>query len=134
MLATSQRILVIYGTLSLAFGFSLGLALSNQRTQSPVASRHLLTAHLSAIIQGAVHLGLSIALGFATLTAWVETTAAVLLVVGSALFVAGATANWLQDVGDHFAERSLGWKLLAASSGGHLTGISIVLFGVITAG
>jgi hypothetical protein len=50
---------------------------------------------------------------------------------GSALFVAGGTTNWLQGVGDHFAERSLGWKLFAASSIGHLSGISMVIPGVI---
>lgn len=47
--------------------------------------------------------------------------------------MAGATANWLQAVGDHFAARSLGWKLLAVSSFGHLPGMGIVIVGVIAA-
>jgi 8-hydroxy-5-deazaflavin:NADPH oxidoreductase len=51
---------------------------------------------------------------------------------GSALFLAGATANWLHGVGDHFAERSLSWKLLAASSIGHIMGIIVVIAGVTT--
>lgn len=79
------------------------------------------------------HLGLSLAIAFSALTAWLETTSAALLVAGSALFVAGATANWLQAVGDHFAARSLGWKLLAVSSFGHLPGMGIVIVGVIAA-
>lgn len=59
--------------------------------------------------------------------------AAGLLVSGSLLFVAGAIANWRQGIGDHFAARSLGWKLLAVSSGGHLPGIVIVSIGVLLA-
>lgn len=130
---TAAKILVAYGTVSLTVGFLLGLPLSRARDQAPVAPRHLVTAHLSAIIQGAVHLGLSVAVAFSSLPAWVETTAAGLLAAGSALFVAGAVANWHQDIGDHFAVRSLGWKLLAASSAGHLPGMAIVLVGVLTA-
>ena len=130
---TAEKILVVYGTVNLTVGFLLGLPLSQARNQAPAASRHLVTAHLSAIIQGAVHLGLSVAVAFSSLTAWLETTAAGLLAAGSALFVAGAVANWRQDIGDHFAVRSLGWKLLATSSAGHLPGMGIVLIGVLTA-
>lgn len=128
---TAAEILVVYGTLSLTVGFLLGLPLSQARSQAPQASRHLVTAHLSAIIQGAVHLGLSVAMARSSLPAWLETTAAGLLAAGSALFVAGAIANWRQDIGDHFAVRSIGWKLFAASSAGHLPGITIVLIGVL---
>ena len=130
---TAQKILVVYGTLSLSFGFALGIALTSVRMRRPEASRHLTVAHLSAIIQGAVHLGLSVALGFAEITAWLETAAALLLVSGSALFVLGATLNWLQHIGDHFAERSLGWRLLAASGPAHISGIAIVAAGVLAA-
>ncbi|MGH8983080.1 MAG: hypothetical protein ACRDY6_04295 [Acidimicrobiia bacterium] len=130
---TAQKILVVYGTLSLSFGFALGIALTSVRMRRPEASRHLTVAHLSAIIQGAVHLGLSVALGFAEITAWLETAAALLLVTGSALFVLGATLNWLQHIGDHFAERSLGWRLLAASGPAHISGIAIVTAGVLVA-
>jgi hypothetical protein len=130
---TAQKILIVYGTISVAYGFALGVPLSQARMQGPVASRHLVIAHLSAIIQGALHLGLSIAVGFSELTAWLETAGGCLLISGSALFVAGATLNWLQDVGDHFVERSLGWKLFAASSIGHVTGILVVAVGVIAA-
>ena len=132
-MATAAKILVVYGTVSLTFGFLLGLPLSQARSRAPEAPRHLLTAHLSAIIQGAAHLGLSVAVAFSSLTAWLETTAAGLLVLGSGLFVAGAVANWRQGVGDHFAVRSVGWRLLATSSAGHLSGIAIVAVGVLMA-
>jgi len=130
---TAAKILVLYGSVSLAIGFLLGLPLSQARDKAPEAPRHLVTAHLSAIIQGAVHLGLTVAVAFSTLTAWLETTAAMLLAAGSALFVAGAVANWRQHIGDHFAVRSLGWKLLATSSAGHLPGMGILLVGVFMA-
>ena len=130
---TAQKILIVYGTLSLGYGFALGIPISQARMRAPEASRHLVIAHLSAIIQGAVHLGLSVALELSELTAWLETASALLLITGSALFVAGGTTNWLQGVGDHFAERSLGWKLFAASSVGHLAGIVIVIAGVAAA-
>lgn len=125
-MATAQKILVVYGTLSLVGGFLLGIPLSQVRTHAAQAPPHLVTAHLSAIIQGSVHLALSIAVGFAAMPSWLGTTAALLLVGGSATFVAGAVANWRQGVGDHFAARSLGWKLLAVSSAGHLPGILLL--------
>lgn len=132
-MTTAQTMFVVYGTVSLSVGFLLGIPLSQVRMRAPEAPRHLVTAHLSAIIQGAVHLGLSIAITFATLSPWLETTAATLTIVGSALFVAGAVVNWRQGIDDHFAARSLGWKLLAASSAGHVPGMAIILVGVLIA-
>jgi hypothetical protein len=43
------------------------------------------------------------------------------------------TRAGLQGIGDHFAVRSLGWKLLATSSIGHIAGIILVIAGVATA-
>jgi hypothetical protein len=128
---TGQEILIVYGSVSLLYGFALGIPLSSIRMRHPEAPRHLTIAHLSAIIQGGVHLALSIALGFAAMTSWLATMSAVLLVCGSALFVTGATLNWLYKVGDHFAERSAGWRLLSASGPAHLSGIAIVTAGVV---
>lgn len=132
-MSTAQRVLVAYGTLSIAYGMALGLPLSRIRTGQATGPHHLVVAHLAALMQGPVHLGLSVALGLSTLTAAVETAAAVLLVCGSALFVGGATANWLQGVGDHFAERSPGWYLLAVSGPLHIAGALVMLTGVTAA-
>lgn len=132
-MSTAQRIFVVYGTLSIAYGMVLGLPLSRIRMASPAAPRHLVTAHLAALMQGAMHLGLSVAVGFATLSSWALTASAVAVASGSALFVAGATANWAMNVGDHFAERSRGWYLLSASGPLHLTGAFVILAGVATA-
>lgn len=132
-MSTAQRILVVYGTLSIACGMTLGLPLSRIRMSQPTGPRHLVTAHVSALMQGAMHLGLSVAAGFATFTPWVLTAAAVALACGSAMFVAGATANWLMNVGDHFAERSRGWYLLSASGPLHLAGALVLFAGATSA-
>ena len=129
----AAQVLTIYGVVSLAYGFVLGLPLSSVRMGAATAPRHLVTAHLAAIIQGAVHLGLTAAVALATLPAGVEVLGALLLVGGSALFVSGATLNWRQRVGDHFAARSVGWRLLALSAPPHLGGLAIFVVGVVRA-
>ena len=124
-MTTAQRILLVYGSLSIVFGMTLGLPLSGIRMSHPTVPRHLVTAHLSALMQGAMHLGLAVAVGFAATTPWLLTASAISLVCGSALFVAGATANWIMKVGDHFAERSCWSDLLSWCSGPlHLAGAS----------
>jgi hypothetical protein len=127
----AQEIVIVYGVASLSYGFVLGIPLSRERMAAPAASRHLVIAHLSAILQGAMYLGLSGAFAMSALTSSIEASAAVLLVCGSVLFVTGATLNWRQQVGDHFAERSPGWRCFALSSVGHLVGVTLVLIGVV---
>jgi hypothetical protein len=130
-MTTAQEIVIVYGVVSIAYGFVLGIPLSRERMAAPSASRHLVIAHLSSILQGAMYLGLAAAFAMSTLTPSLETSAAVLLVCGSVLFVTGATLNWRQHVGDHFAQRSLGWRCFALSSIGHLAGMTLVLAGVV---
>ena len=57
----AQEIVIVYGVASLSYGFALGIPLSRERMAAPAASRHLVIAHLSAILQGAMYLGLSAA-------------------------------------------------------------------------
>lgn len=130
-MTTAQQIVVVYGVVSISYGFVLGVPLSRERMAAPSASRHLVIAHLSAILQGAMYLGLAAAFAMSTLTSSLETSAAVLLACGSVLFVTGATLNWRQGVGDHFAQRSAGWRCFALSSVGHLFGMTLVLVGVL---
>lgn len=127
----SGKVLVVGGSFSLLYGFLLGFPLTAARMKAPTASRHLVTAHLSAIIQGATLLALSSVMGFSDLPNAIETIAAALLVGGAVLFVAGAVTNWRQDVQDHFAVRSVGWRLFAASGPANVAGAAIVLVGVL---
>lgn len=128
---TSAKVLVVGGSVSLLYGFLLGLPLTMARMRSPSASRHLVTAHLAAVIQGATLLALSSAMRSSDLPDTLETIAASLLVAGAVLFVAGAIANWRQGVEDHFAERSLGWKLFSLSGPANLVGAGVIVVGIL---
>lgn len=127
----SSEILIVGGAAMLFCGFLLGFPLTAARSKAPAASRHLVTAHLSAIIQGATLLALASVMTFADLPTRIEVAAAALLVAGSVLFVSGAVANWRQNIGDHFAERSVGWRLFAASGPANVIGAATVLVGVV---
>ncbi len=131
-MSTAQEIFVVYGSLSVAFGMVLGIPLTQARMASPTAPHHLVVAHLSALIQGALYFGVAFGVSLSALTQWLDTVAASLLVLGSALFVAGATTNWRQGAGDHFAERSIGFRLLAASGAPHLSGSLVLATGVVS--
>lgn len=130
---SSEKVLLMRGVLSLSYGFLLGIPTSMIRAMAATAPRHLVTAHLAAVIQGALLLALAQAAAFSTLPPVVETSGAALIVAGCMLFVTGAVANWLQGMGDHFAVRSLGWKLLAISGPLNLAGIAIFLVGILLA-
>lgn len=127
----SSKVLIVGGTVSLFYGFLLGFPLTAARMSAPTASRHLVTAHLSAIIQGATLVALSSAMTFSDLPKDIETAAAVLLVAGAVLFVAGAITNWRQDIDDHFAVRSVGWRLFAVSGPVNVAGAATLLVGVL---
>jgi hypothetical protein len=130
---TAQSIFVVYGVVILAYGFMLGVALATYRMKAPRAPQHLVTTHLSAIIQGAVHLGLAFAIGFADLgTGW-AVAAAWLLVAGSSFEIVGGTINWLSGTGDQFAEKSLGFRFNSLVGPPAIIGIVIVAVGVLRA-
>ena len=99
-MTTAQTIFAAYGVAALAYGFILGVPLAAARMKAPQASRHLVTTHLSAIIQGAVHLGLAFVAGVFVLEAGWANAAAWLIVVASALEIIGGTINWLSGTGD----------------------------------
>jgi len=130
-MTTAQNVLLVYGVVILTYGFVLGIPLAAARMKAPQASRHLVTTHLSAIIQGAAHLGLAVAVGAADLGEGWATAAASLVVAGSALEVAGGTVNWLTRTGDQFAEKSLGFRLNSLVGPPAITGMLIIATGVV---
>ena len=124
---------MVYGVVALAYGFVLGVPLAASRMKAPQAPKYLVTTHLSAIIQGAVHLGLAYAVGFADLgTGW-TVAAAWLIVAGSGLELVGGTINWLSETGDQFAEKSLGFRFNSLVGPPSIIGIVIVVVGVLRA-
>lgn len=127
---TAEKLLVVGGVSILGYGFVLGLPMAMARMRAPEAPRYLVVAHLASIIQGAVLLGLSRAVVVSPLSSGVETLGAVLLVVGVGLFGLGNTLNWLMRVGDHFAERPIGWMILSVSAPLNIAGLAILIVGV----
>ena len=95
-MTTAQKILTAYGVVILGYGFGLGVPLALARSSSAQVSRHLVTTHLSALMQGPIHLGLGWTIGAVGMATGTATIAAVLLVVGSAGEAIGGTANWLR--------------------------------------
>lgn len=130
---TAGRVLIVGGMSVLSFGLLLGIPMAQARSKAHQAPRYLLIAHLAALIQGGILLALTAATSFSSLSSGVETTAAVLLVAGAALFGLGNATNWLQGVRDGFAEKAIGNKISAPGTGGMLIGGGILLYGVITA-
>lgn len=130
-MSTAQQLLVGYGVVVLAYGFLLGVPLAAARMKAPAASRHLVNAHLSGLIQAPIHLGLAFAIGAVAFDSGFATTGAALLVAASLMETAGGTANWLTDSGDQFAERSLGFRLNALSGPLALPGAVIIALGTL---
>lgn len=130
-MTTAQTIFVVYGVIILAYGFILGVPLAAQRMRSTRAPRHLVTTHLSALIQGALHLGLAFAMGSFELGIGWANTAAWLIVVASAFETLGGTINWLSGTDDQFAERSFGFRFNSLVGPPAIVGILIIVVGVV---
>jgi hypothetical protein len=128
---TGTRILILGGMGILACGFLLGIGMIAARSRAPRAPRYLLAAHLAALIQGGLLLGLAAAVGSWGLGAALKATGAALLVGGVVLFDLGLVLNWIQGVQDGFGEKSPGNKVSAAGTPLVLVGFAILFWGVI---
>jgi hypothetical protein len=128
----ATQILIIGGMLVLSFGLILGIPMAMARGKASRAPRYLFAAHLAAIIQGGMLLALTIAVGYSELSATWETVAASFLTGGVVLFDLGLTIDWLKDIKDAFAEKSIGNKVSSVGTPFVLIGTGIILFGVIT--
>ena len=132
-MTTAQSIFVVYGVAVLAYGFVLGVPLAAARMKLPQVPRHLVTTHLSAIIQGAVHLALAFVAGIVDLEAGWANAAAGFIVAASVFEIVGGTANWLSGTGDQFAEKSLGFRFNSLVGPPAIIGIVIIAVGVLRA-
>ena len=128
---TGTRILILGGMGIAACGFLLGIGMIAARTKAARAPRYLLAAHLAALIQGGLLLGLAVAVASWGLGAVLETTGAALLVGGVVLFDLGLVLNWMQGVQDGFGQKSPGNKISAAGTPFVLIGFAILFWGVI---
>ncbi len=131
-MSTAQKIFIVYGIVIAAYAFLLGIPLAAARAKAPTASRHLVNAHLSGLMQAPLHFGLAFVVGAVGFEGTLATVGAALVVAGTALETAGGTSNWLSETDDQFAENSTGYKLNSLSGPLAIIGILICLFGVLT--
>ena len=131
-MSTAQNLLVGYGVIVLTYGLLLGVPLAAVRSSAPHASRHLVTAHLSGLIQGPVALGLAFAIGAVSFDSTVSTVAATLVIAGLAAETLGGTLNWLQGAGDQFEEKGPGFWVNALTGVLAIPGALIITVAVIT--
>ena len=129
-MSNAQNVFVAYGTIILGVGFALGIALGALRASKP-SIRNLATAHVETLMQASMHLGLAFAVGAVGFDSGTATTGAWLLAIGSGMQAIGVTLNWLQNVGDQFAEKSKGWMINSASTFVAVPGLVIVMAGIL---
>jgi hypothetical protein len=133
-ITAAEKVLIAGGVLNLAYGALLGYAIVVVRTKgAPATPKYLLAAHVGALLQAAVLLGLVWAARLSTLgPGWLD-VAAWLVVVASALVAAKDTVNWLTGVEDEFAEKSKAAPLGGLAALPVTIGIGIFVVGVVTA-
>ncbi|MFD4431982.1 hypothetical protein [Nocardia sp. NPDC058497] len=134
-MTAAEKILIVGGVATLAYGVLLGYPMTvlRMRSGAPPTPRYLTVAHVGAVLQGAVVLGLVWPARMSTLPAgW--NTAAAWLVVASGVFIAAKdTINWLTGVGDEFAEHARTVPLGAAGAVTITAGLGIFLVGILAA-
>ena len=128
-MSDAQQVLLAYATAVLLLGFGLGALLGGVRMNASSA-RGLATAHGETLLQGAVLLGLAVAIGMTGFESGTATLGAWLLVVGSALQAFGVTLNWIQNVDDQFATRSIGFYANTISTFLSVPGLVIFAGGI----
>lgn len=130
-MSTAQNLLVGYGLLVLTYGLLLGIPLAAARSSAPQASRHLVTTHLSGLMQGPIALGLAFAIGAVSFDSTLAVVAVCLVIGGLLVEALGGTVNWLQGTRDQFTERGPGFWLNAMSGPLAITGMLIITVSVI---
>ena len=133
-ITAAEKVLIAGGVLNLAYGALLGYPIVVIRAKgAPATPRYLLAAHVGALLQAAVLLGLVWAARLSTLgPGWLD-TAAWLVVISSALIAAKDTLNWLTGVQDEFSEKAKTAPLAALAAVAEPVGIGIFVVGVLAA-
>ncbi|MGW4356852.1 hypothetical protein ACWELJ_32690 [Nocardia sp. NPDC004582] len=134
-MTATDKILIIGGLLTLTYGTLLGypLVALRQRTGNPPAPRYLNVAHVGAVLQGALVLGLVWAARLSDLPDGWNITAAWLVVSAGVLIAAKDTINWLTGIEDEFAEKARTMPLGLAGALAMTAGLIIFVVGDMAA-
>jgi len=133
MTDTATTILLVAGMANLLVGGLSGIPMANARQAgAPVVPKYLTMVHMAGLMHGPILIAVGFALTTSTMTAWLNTTAAVMLATASALLLIKDTLNWRQGVTDEFAESSLGLKVGRVFGPLFVVGIGLATAGVIS--
>jgi hypothetical protein len=133
MTDTATKILLVAGMANLLVGGLSGIpmGLLRQRGATEVP-KYLTMVHLAGLMHGPILIAIAFAMTISTLSAWVNTAAAVILAVASGLLIAKDTLNWRQHVHDEFAEHSAGLRLGQVFGPLHIIGLAMATAAVLS--
>lgn len=132
-ITAAEKVLITGGLLNLAYGVLLGYAITVIRVKgAPATPKYLMAAHVGALLQAAILLGLVWASRLSTLGPGWHDLAAWLVVVASALIAAKDTVNWLTGVQDEFGEKVRTVALGPLGTVAETVGVGIFVVGVLT--
>ncbi|WP_405493406.1 hypothetical protein [Nocardia sp. NBC_00511] len=107
-MTATDKVLIIGGVLTLTYGALLGYPMTflRMRTGNPPTPRYLTVAHVGAVMQGVILLGLVWAARLSDLSSGWNLTAAWLAAASGIFIAAKDTVNWLTGVTDEFAQQA----------------------------
>jgi hypothetical protein len=131
--ATATEILLVAGMANLLVGALTGLPMAMVRQGgAEVVPKYLTMVHMAGLMHGPILIAIGFALTISTLSPWINTTAAVILAVASALLLIKDTLNWRQGVTDEFAQGSIGLKIGTVFGPLHIIGLTVATAAVIS--
>ena len=132
-MTTATNVLLVAGMANLIVGALTGIPMANVRQAgADVVPKYLTMAHMAGLMQGPILIAIAFALTTSTMTAWLNTAAAVILAVASALLIIKDTVNWRQGVTDEFAQQSLGLSIGKVFGPLFIVGLGLATAGVIS--
>ena len=132
-MSTATKVLIVAGMLNLLVGALTGIPMARVRQAgAPLVPKYLTMVHMAGLMHGPILLGVGFALTISTLSAWVATTAAIVLSAASALLLIKDTLNWRQHVTDEFAQNTLGLQIGKIFGPLHIVGLGLATTCVIS--
>jgi hypothetical protein len=128
-MSAASKVLIVAGVLNLAAAFVVGFILSVQRLKEPDRpGGYLLQSHRVMLWESFMLLGLAYGVTLARLPSGWKLAGAILLVASAFFQDLSSVLNWLQDVRDEFAQRSLGFYMAVINA--VLATAGLVILGV----